>query len=212
MNEQEQLKNLAEIRNLMERSSRFLSLSGLSGVFIGLFALMGFFASWKYTADNEYSLTDYYKLAFTNTGETNRSFYVFYFAASFIVLIVSLVTAFVLTQYKSERKQMQLWDASAKRLLLSLLIPLVTGGIFILMLVRNHFPQLIAPCMLIFYGLALLNASKYTFDEIRNLGILEIVLGLMGIFIVNWGLFFWAIGFGVLHIIYGLLMYKKYER
>ncbi|MEO5572733.1 MAG: hypothetical protein ABIT08_07080 [Bacteroidia bacterium] len=212
MNEQEQLKNLAEIRNLMERSSRFLSLSGLSGVFIGLFALMGFCSSWKFTADNGYSLNNYYKLAFTSSGETNRSFYIFYFATAGIILAVSLVVAFLLTQYKSERKQLQLWDASAKRLLFNLCIPLVSGGIFILMLVQNHFPQLIAPCMLIFYGLALLNASKYTFDEIRNLGILEIALGLVGIFIHGWGLVFWVLGFGGLHIIYGILMYNKYER
>ena len=212
MNEQEQLKNLAEIRNLMERSSRFLSLSGLSGVFIGLFALLGFLASWKFTADNGYALKSYYRLAFNADGESNRPFYVFYFAVGFIVLSVSLVTAFVLSHYKSQRKQLHLWDASAKHLVFNLSVPLITGGVFILMLVSIHLPNLIIPCMLIFYGLALLNASKYTFDEIRNLSVLEIAIGLLAIFFQDYGLIFWAIGFGALHIIYGILMNNKYER
>src|SRR5438105_517415 len=101
MNEEEQLKTLKDIRNLMERSSRFLSLSGLSGVFIGIFAFMGFFASWKFTSENGYSLKDYYRLAFIPDGESNKTFYIFYFAVAFIVLIISLTTAIVLTQYKS---------------------------------------------------------------------------------------------------------------
>jgi|SRR6185436_2139722 len=212
MNEEDHLKTLTDIRSLMERSSRFLSLSGLSGVFLGIFALMGFCAAWKYTSDNGYSLNDYYRLAFTREGKINKPFYIFYFSVALMVLVISLVTAFILTQYKSKRKQLELWDASAKRLVINLLIPLICGGLFILMLVKYHLPHLLAPCMLIFYGLTLLNASKYTFDDIRYLGILEIILGITASFLPGLGLIFWGIGFGALHIIYGTLMYNKYER
>ena len=212
MNEEEHLKTLSEIRTLMERSSRFLSLSGFSGILIGLFGLMGFAASWKYTAENNYTLTDYYSLAFLKEGQTNRSFYIFYTATAAVVLIVSVVTAFILTQYKSKRKQVELWDSTAKRLLINLLIPLLSGGLFIVILMQNHQPELIAPAMLIFYGLSLLNASKYTFDDIRYLGILEIALGIAAAFVPGFGLICWALGFGVLHIIYGAVMYNKYER
>ena len=66
--------------------------------------------------------------------------------------------------------------------------------------------------MLIFYGLALINSSKYTFFEIRYLGIAEIVLGLIASVFVSSGLILWAAGFGLLHIIYGIIMYYKYER
>ncbi|MGE5429024.1 MAG: hypothetical protein ACM3O8_14110, partial [Methylococcaceae bacterium] len=66
--------------------------------------------------------------------------------------------------------------------------------------------------MLIFYGLALVNAGKFTLSEVHYLGITEIVLGLMAAVFINWGLLFWALGFGVMHIVYGMMMYYKYER
>jgi hypothetical protein len=66
--------------------------------------------------------------------------------------------------------------------------------------------------MLIFYGLALLNASKYTLKEIRYLGMSEICLGLIASAWVQFGIVFWGIGFGMLHIIYGTFMYFKYEK
>ena len=66
--------------------------------------------------------------------------------------------------------------------------------------------------MLLFFGLALLNASKYTFGEIKILGISEIILGLVSMYWTSLGLLFWAIGFGLFNIIYGVYMYVKYER
>jgi hypothetical protein len=68
-----------------------------------------------------------------------------------------------------------------------------------------------APAMLIFYGLALINASPNLFDEIRYLGYSEILIGLLAAAFIGYGLYFWAFGFGVLHIAYGLVMYKKYD-
>jgi hypothetical protein len=58
----------------------------------------------------------------------------------------------------------------------------------------------------------LINASKYTFNDIRYLGFCEIILGLGAAVYVGYGLYFWALGFGILHIIYGAMMYYKYER
>jgi len=71
---------------------------------------------------------------------------------------------------------------------------------------------LIAPVMLVFYGLALINASKYTLNDIRYLGYAETVIGLIACFFVDYGLLAWTIGFGALHIIYGLMMFYKYEK
>ena len=212
MNETEHLKTLSDIRNLMERSSRFLSLSGLSGVFIGIYALAGAGAAWWYVNSNDFSILSYYSLATTSDGETYRPFLNFFFADAFLVLLISLITGFILTRRKARQQELKIWDAAAKRLLINLLIPLITGGIYCLVLLYHHRIGLVAPSMLIFYGMALLNASKYTYNDIRYLGILNIVLGLIASLVVGYGLIFWAIGFGFFHIVYGISMYYKYER
>lgn len=212
MNEQDHLKTLTDIKDLMERSSRFLSLSGLSGIFIGIYALAGAAAAWWFVHAHNYAIDSYYSLAITADGETFRPFLNFFFADAFIILLLSLLTGFILTQRRAKQQGLQIWDATAKRLLINLVLPLFTGGCYCLILLYHHRIGLVAPTMLIFYGLSLLNASKYTYNDIRYLGVLEIILGLISAIATGYGLLFWALGFGVLHIIYGISMYYKYER
>jgi hypothetical protein len=100
----------------------------------------------------------------------------------------------------------------ARRLLLNVSLPMIVGGIFILKLLQAGEYGLIVPACLIFYGLALVNASKYTLGEVRYLGYGQILLGLINCWAINYGLYFWAIGFGMLHIVYGAVMLYKYER
>jgi ABC-type bacteriocin/lantibiotic exporter with double-glycine peptidase domain len=132
-------------------------------------------------------------------------------AVAVIVLLLSILLAFWFSIKKAKRDGKNFMTPISKRLLISLLIPLATGGVFIIVLMLQNNIQLIVPCFLIFYGLALVNAGKFTFGEIFYLGILQIVTGLVSAFVPGWGLIFWIFGFGVLHIIYGLAMYRKYE-
>ena len=207
-NSEEQLNALKDIRQMMDRSSRFISLSGLSGIFAGATALIGaYFASEeieKYFRGDTYASGEEGVLAL----ELNL------IKLGFIVLFVALAGGILFTYRKSKRNNLPLWDKTSRLMLLNLTIPLLTGGLFIVTLLINHqnIYSIIAPSCLIFYGLALINASKYTYSDIRYLGIIEIILGLICMFYIGYGLIFWAIGFGVLHIIYGLLMYLKYER
>ena len=198
-------EDLSHIRSIMEKSSRFISLSGLSGIFIGIFAILGavyvFFAFEK----EEISYFDRYP-----------KFYDFNFISELIlvalvVLVFSLASAVFFTVRKSKRKELPIWTTSTKLLIINFSIPLVTGGIFCLGLIFHHFYAFLAPSTLIFYGLSLINASKYTYSDIRYLGICEVVLGLLSSFLLGYGLVFWALGFGLLHIIYGLILYKKYQ-
>lgn len=211
MNEQEKhLQDLASIRSLMERSSRFISLSGLSGVFAGSYALIGAALAYFYL---DFGIQEYYyKKAYLPDGSLNTDFLTFFFLDGLFVLVASLVTGMLFTMRRARKKGQTIWDAVAMRMLINLLIPLGTGGIFCLILLHHHKVELLAPATLLFYGLALLNASKYTLNDIRYLGLSEIVLGLLASYFAGYGLLFWSIGFGVLHIIYGLSMYMKYER
>jgi hypothetical protein len=210
----EHLENLSEIRSLMERSSRFISLSGLSGVVAGIFAIMGSMAAYWYlgTQAPAHEGKTYYEYATTTSGETNFDFYVFFFTDAILVLIASLLAGTILTIRASKKKNYPTWGPTAKRLIINILIPLVSGGLFCLVLLYHGQVGLVAPATLVFYGLALLNASKYTLDDIRYLGICEIALGLISSVYTGYGLIFWTIGFGLLHIIYGLVMYNKYEK
>lgn len=209
--EQDQLEAISEIRSLMERSSRFISLSGLSGVFAGIFALIGATAAYIYF---NLSITTprYYDYAINDKGESNINFYLFFLINAACVLIASIGVGSILTIRKAKLAKQAIWDNTAKRLLINLFIPLITGGLFCLILLFHGMVGLVAPVTLLFYGLALINASKYTLNDIRYLGICEIILGLIGSVYIGYGLIFWAVGFGILHIIYGTIMYFKYEK
>ena len=205
------LETLTEIRALMEKSSRFISLRGLSGVFAGTFALLGMAAvAWRF--DLPYTLEGYQHLAVNVYGNPDPDFYTFILADAGLILVASLASGILLTTRRARRSHLPVWDKSARRVLWNMFIPLSAGGIFCLVLLAHGFVALVAPATLLFYGLALLNTSKYTLPDIRYLALSEISLGLVGAFFIGYGLFFWAIGFGLFHILYGLRMYQKYER
>lgn len=187
----------------MDRSSRFISLSGLSGVFAGTFALIGAYLAYE-TIYYQQSYVDYRKAVI----DVQSMLQLVAIAASVITL--SFVCGVYFTNKKAKEKRQRLWDQSTRLLLSSFLIPLVTGGILCLMLLVKGYIGFIAPFTLIFYGLALVNASKYTLSQIRSLGIMEIILGLVATHYIGYGLIFWAIGFGLLHIVYGLLIQKQH--
>jgi hypothetical protein len=208
---QEPMETLREIRSLMERSSRFLSLSGLSGVIAGIAAIAGVVAGYVHLGLS-WDDPGYYQFATGENGEPDPAFYTFLLTDILIVLVVSLLAASLLTIRKARQQGQPVWDATAKRLLINMLIPLLAGGIYCLILLYHGSVALIAPATLLFYGLALVHASKYTLNDIRYLGVLEIVTGLVAALVLEYGLLFWAFGFGLLHIVYGITMYYKYEQ
>lgn len=201
METQDYLQDLKEIKNLMSKSTQFISLSGLSGILAGIYALIGAFIAYNLIENH----TEYYI-----TLESQTFKLILLTAVS--VFIASIVTTFILTMNKAKKVGESIWNTASKRLIINFLIPLVTGGIFALLLLKNGHYGLVAPITLIFYGLACINASKYTLRDVRYLGITEIILGLFAVEYSGYGLYFWALGFGVCHILYGTIMYFKYDR
>ncbi len=211
MNNNEHLESLQQIRSMMERSSRFISLSGLSGVAAGIIALLGAAVAHVYLGIKPFSGPNLY-LAEPGYEKWGLNFYEFFAADAIIVLVLALSVGIFFTTRKAVKKGQKVWDKLTLRLLVNLGIPLVTGAVFCLALLKYGMFGLIAPTTLIFYGLSLINGSKYTLNDIRYLGVTEIVLGMIGLFNVGYGLEIWAIGFGLMHIIYGTFMWMKYER
>ncbi len=206
------LESLSEIKNLMERSSKFISLSGLSGIFAGLTALIGatiaYFRLTSYLGATSFDYMTSRSITYGDLFDLTLEL----IAIAIGVLVLSVTAGILLTIKETKKNNQSIWDKNSKLVLFNLMIPLAAGGIFGLILLYHQLFVLVAPITLIFYGLALINASKYTLNDIRYLGILEIVLGLISAVFVGQGLLFWSIGFGVLHIIYGTLMHFKYNR
>jgi hypothetical protein len=194
------LEDIQHIKKMMENSLQFISLSGLSGILAGVYALVGAFVA-------------------NFLIETHRSYYITLESMTFkkivlvalLVLIASIATAYFLTTRKAKKQNEKVWNNTSKKLMLNFCIPLFTGGIFSFLLLQNGFYGLIAPVTLIFYGMACVNASKYTFRDVLYLGITQIILGLIAIEFSGYGLYFWVLGFGICHIIYGSVMYYKYD-
>lgn len=201
MEDQHYIDQLKDIRNLMDRSSRFVSLSGLSGILAGVYAILGAIVV-KYIIDHRSYLYV--------TLESREFVHILLVACTVIVL--SLATAVLLSKRKARKRNEKAWNTASKRMLVNFSIPLVTGGIFGILLLKQHHYGLISPVTLIFYGLALINTSRYTLETIRSLGITFVILGLINTALPGYGLQFWTIGFGICHILYGTIMYLKFDR
>lgn len=197
---QDYIKDIAEIRSMMEKSSKFLSLSGWAGITAGIYALAGTFIA--------YSFFDF------NPDEVFYSSPVLpnVMLLAFVILVISLLSAMFFSWRKANKEGEAIWNATSRRLLTQMAVPLVTGGILILVLMSKGLIGLIAPISLLFYGLALYNAGNTTIYEVRLMGFVQIALGLISSFFIEYSLIFWAAGFGIVHIIYGIYMHFRYER
>ena len=201
MDSNKYLDDLQEIKKLMNHSSRFLSLSGVSGIMAGIYALAG--------AGIGYWLLGKQVYRFDLHNKSNQVLIIQLISVALIVAFLTLVTAYYLTRKKAVKKGESVWNDTTKIMLFHFVVPMLTGGIFgLILLYHNHY-GIIAPITLIFYGLALVNASKYTLDTVKYLGLSEIIIGLIAAIFTGYGLYFWAFGFGILHIIYGIVMYRK---
>ncbi len=198
---EKQTEDIRVIREMMERSTKFISLNGMSGIIAGIAALAGAAFAWIYL------LRDPAATQYNHLQEA-----MILLADAIVVLAVSLSAGLWLAWRKAHRSGQRLMNSVTYRILYALAIPLVAGGIFSLIYLWRGDVHMVAAATLVFYGIALVSASKYTYGEIHYLGLTEIALGLAAALFERNGVVFWALGFGVCHIIYGLVMYLKYDR
>jgi len=203
MNKQKYLDDIKDIKNIMDRSTKFISLSGLSGISAGILALIASYIAYRLVYFDQNYLVD--RIAVINY-KTLIQLLLVAIATKFLAILLGIF----FTSKKAKKSGQKMWDPQARRFYINLLIPLITGGLLCLALLLRGYVSLVAPLTLIFYGLGLVNASNHSISDIRSLGIIEIILGLIAVCFVGYGLIFWAIGFGVMHIIYGIVMHYKY--
>jgi hypothetical protein len=201
------LHDLSTIRTMMERASKFLSLSGLSGISAGVVALGGAWVAQRLLDTSGVTAETY-----RSGGAISSDLRISLVLLGLAVLALSLVLTVFFSARLAKKQGRPLWGAAGKHLLMMFAVPVVTGGIMTLLMLYHGVFWLVPATMLIFYGLGLYAAGSFTFGEIRGVGMLEVLLGLLAAVVPEFGLLLWAAGFGLLHIGYGLLLYFKYER
>ncbi len=200
------LNDLQEIRSIMERSTRFLSFSGKAGIAAGIFALIGAYIAYQQIYHSDRIIYD----DLQSRDYTSHVLQLVLIAS--IVLIASVGSGIWFSWQKAKKAGQKLWSPASKKLVLHAIVPLITGGLLILILLSRGYLGAVAGVSLIFYGLALFQAGNFTFSDIKFLGIIEIIAGLLAVSNPGYGIYFWAFGFGVLHIVYGTIMHFKYDR
>ena len=201
------IRDITDIRSMMERSTKFLSLSGWAGVLAGIYAICGAFIAYRFLGFKPGSSN--YDSMYAVSGSFNL---LQISLVAIVILLLAIVTAVFFSYKKAVKRGEKLWNATSRRLLANMAVPLVAGGILLLILISKGFVGFMTPLTLIFYGLALYNAGRYTFEAVKYLGLIQIFLGLLASYFISYGLLFWALGFGVAHIVYGIYIYYRYEK
>ena len=210
-NGKEPVQALEEIKQMMDRGSRFVSLSGWSGIAAGICALI---AAW--VADKKLDQYGINKIDYSKSGYTNNGDFLQFQRDLVILAVITFIAAFSLaflfTWLRSRKTGVPVWGFTARKVIINVAVPMIVGALFIWRITGLGVYDLIAPACLLFYGLALINGSKYTVSEVRYLGYLQVLLGITSLWVTGYDLYFWAAGFGALHILYGVMMWNKYER
>lgn len=204
MEEKNYLNDLKDIKEMMRKSSQFISLSGLSGVLAGIYALVG---GW-YANDliNKYFANEYLTYESAQVLENKL------IAIALVIIHLSIFSGLLLSNSKSKKLGVKLWNETSKRLVINFGIPLATGGVLVLILIERQFYELIIPTTLLFYGMACIHASKYTLGDVKYLGITITIIGLLSAYFYQYSIPLWMLGFGFCHIFYGGMMWFKYDR
>src|SRR4051794_10302621 len=132
------LDTLKDIKRMMERSSRFISLSGLSGIAAGVCALVG---AWlanniihndpRYGNGNEPGeLHDAGTDGLVNGADLQAYLDNRLIQIALGVLIAALILGFLFTYLRGRKTNIPIWGVTAKRLLINVSIPMIVGGIF----------------------------------------------------------------------------------
>ena len=204
------LETLQDIRSIMDRSARFISLSGWSGIWAGGTALIGSYIAYDWMQEPDYK---YMRVALSNGSFTYfNPFVVHIILLALSVFVTAFAGGYYFTYKKAKSQGQRLWNTASRQMLLQLFFPLLAGGTFTMFFIYYGCGMFVAPACLVFYGLALISASRYTLSDIRYLGMLDVVLGCVNLIFPGHGLYFWAAGFGPLHILYGVIMWNKYDK
>ena len=116
-------EDLREIRQMMERSSRFLSLSGSSGIGIGFLAMV--FVGWQVSKGNM-SFLDQQNFDVTTPAWEE------FILGSLTLFGVCLVLSMGFTLRRTKKKGLKVWTSSTRNILGAIGLPMMVGALIML--------------------------------------------------------------------------------
>jgi hypothetical protein len=178
--------NLRYIRDTMERAASFTAVPGWGGVLIGVSALAA--GSIGYGRP------------------IHAQFFVWLTEA-----LVALLLAGCTVHAKSRRLVTSLGSKPARRALLSFVPPLFAGAVLTVVLYRVHILGVVPGLWLLLYGAAVVTGGAFSVRIVPVMGLCFMFLGSIALLSpASWGDVFLTMGFGITHIVFGLVIARRY--
>jgi hypothetical protein len=181
------MSNIQFIRETMERATLFTAVPGWGGAAMGVVALG--------TA--------------TIAGFQTKTPY--WLATWLVGALVSIgVGGFALWR-KARNLNHALFSGSGRRFLLSFSPPIVVGALLTVVLYRHRAADLLPGTWLLLYGTGVMGGGAFSVRAVPLMGLLFTALGSVAIFLpLTVGNWFMAAGFGVLHIVFGIVIARRH--
>jgi hypothetical protein len=181
------MDNLSFIRSTMERATAFTAVPGWGGVAMGVTALAA--------------------TALAQSRGTREEWLLVWLAASVLALAIGGWSMGV----KAKRAGTSVFSYPGRRFVLSYLPPLAVGGLLTLVLVRAGLYSTLPGTWLLLYGTGVVTGGAFSVRVVPIMGLCFMALGAIALFAPPaWGYWLMAAGFGGLHIIFGLIIARRY--
>ena len=185
----------------MQQNSSYFSLSGLSGILVGIYGLL--------TVYMVHMLTSTYGDGFDGSSQLPIALLeIGILVLAVVMILVALITLRIRAKRSAKKHNEKLWSPFSKKLRFHTLILLLLFIVILAVVANKGYYSIITPLMLLLYGIFLLNLSRLV-GRLRYLAFAELILATIAYFIYDKELLFLGLGFGIFHIIYGIVTLKK---
>jgi len=186
----------------MQQTSTYFSLRGWTGILLGIYGLLIVYLV--------HMLTNTYGDGFDGSSQLPIALLeiaIMVFAV--VTVLISLITLWIRAKRRAKRHNEKLWSSLSKKLRFHTLIPLLLFVIILIIIANKGYYSSITPLLLLLYGIFLLNLSRFSSGRLKYLAIADIFLAIIAYFVFDKEMLFLGLGFGIFHIIYGLMTFNK---
>lgn len=181
------IEDLRFIRQTMENAASFTAVPGWGGVAMGVTAVAA--------------------ATFGPRPSNTRAWVITWLLAALSAFVVGALTIF----WKARRKGTSIFTLPGRKFILSLLPPLLAGGILSYALFDAGLTRLLPGLWLLLYGVGVISAGAFSVRVVPVMGLCFILAGMGAVFLpAAWDNMVMATGFGGLHILFGFIIARRY--